>query len=92
MDAAAQSDRGRQQLLRLVDKMLRLRDLSHCSCPPIDLASDICGAESPKELSISPAQAGRILTPSSVSPVVTKRHNSISSLRAMATISDFRVP
>ena len=55
-------------------------------------ASDICGAEAPKESSISPAQAGRILTPSSVSPVVTKRHNSISSLRAMATISDFRVP
>jgi hypothetical protein len=37
-------------------------------------------------------QAGRISTPTSVSPVVTKRHNSISSLRAMATISDLRAP
>ena len=37
-------------------------------------------------------QAGRIATPTSVSPVVTKRHNPISSLRAMATISDLRVP
>jgi hypothetical protein len=37
-------------------------------------------------------QAGRISTPTSVSPVVAKRHNSISSLRAIATISDFRVP
>jgi hypothetical protein len=37
-------------------------------------------------------QAGRISTPTSVSPVVTKRHNSIISLRAMATISDLRAP
>ena len=40
----------------------------------------------------SPAQAGRISTPTGAWPVVTKRHNSISSLRAVATISDFRVP
>ena len=37
-------------------------------------------------------QAGRIATPTNVSPVLTKRHNSISSLRAMATINDFRAP
>ena len=41
----------------------------------------------PKELSISRAQAGRILSPSNVSPIVTKRHNSINSLFAMAATS-----
>ena len=45
-----------------------------------------------ERLVFSPAQAGRISTPTGAWPVVTKRRNSISSLRAMATISDFRVP
>jgi hypothetical protein len=36
--------------------------------------------------------AGRKMTPSNVSPVVTKRQSAISSLRAMATIIVLRVP
>src|SRR4030081_1305449 len=36
--------------------------------------------------------AGRRMTPSNVSPVVTKRQSAISSLRAMATIIVLRVP
>src|SRR3984893_13866617 len=36
--------------------------------------------------------AGRRMTPSNVSPVVTKRQSAISSLRASATIIVFRVP
>ena len=36
--------------------------------------------------------AGRKMTPSNVSPVVTKRQSAISSLRARATIMVLRVP
>jgi len=36
--------------------------------------------------------AGRRMTPSNVSPVVTKRQSAISSLRARATIIVLRVP
>jgi hypothetical protein len=36
--------------------------------------------------------AGRRMTPSNVSPVVTKRQRAISSLRARATIMVLRVP
>ena len=36
--------------------------------------------------------AGRKMTPSNVSPVVTKRQSAMSSLRASATIIVLRVP
>jgi hypothetical protein len=46
-----------------------------------------------KMLSRRPFQpAGRRMTPSKVSPVVTKRHSAMSSLRASATIIVLRVP
>src|SRR6266576_3216816 len=48
------------------------------------------GVEARKACLFRRLQAGRIATPTNVSPVFTKRHNSISSLRAMATINDFR--
>ena len=42
---------------------------------------------------VNPFQpAGRKTTPSSVSPVLTKRHSAMSSLRASATIIVLRVP
>jgi hypothetical protein len=47
-----------------------------------------------KEMFVQEAvqRAGRKMTPSNVSPVVTKRQSAMSSLRARATIMVLRVP
>jgi hypothetical protein len=62
--------------------------------PTISPWMPVASAGQVKEMSLLAVLqlAGRRMTPSNVSPVVTKRQSAISSLRASATIIVLRVP
>ena len=70
----------------------RCRHLCHV-CLRSPATSDRQSATRPEMLFPEAVQpAGRKMTPSNVSPVATKRHSAMSSLRANATIITLRVP